>query len=214
MLCVFASLVCVCIVNKLKWLVLWFVTCLVGCRWLAGRMDGWLEHTELVLPSLDVRALNGRMPKSSCVVLLRQLPAPTAAGIGRGAGSAADDASESFSLDSTMPDLPLVLACTVHLSSAPSSDTRKVKHRRGEMRATLHELSQAVALIKSQDRCCVVVLSGDFNAIREEFVLGNGEECVVCCCSAACVIATGFIPPQPWTAGGEVAGSLSCALAG
>ena len=46
--------------------------------------------------------------------------------------------------------------------------------RRQGVRATLDAISTICNAISAAGEHCVVVLAGDFNAIREEFVLGNG----------------------------------------
>ena len=57
------------------------------------------------------------------------------------------------------------------LESGKPSDTVKVALRAREMRALLHELSAAFAALAPAPR--VAILGGDFNALREEFLLGN-----------------------------------------
>lgn len=98
----------------------------------------WILPVGYELPSKFVRGTV--KPKSSCIVLLRQLPM----------SCKAPCESRPISGVRCSPDteLPLVLACVVHLSSAPASDTRKVKLRRAEMRATLAEISTVVGEIQ------------------------------------------------------------------
>jgi len=88
-----------------------------------------------------------RAPKSSCMMLLRRL---------------VDDA--------------LFLVAAVHLESGPASNSAKVLLRQHELRAVLEELSLAARILNAQGRSCTLVVAGDFNALREEFALGNGDD--------------------------------------
>lgn len=100
-------------------------------------------------------------PKSSCILMLRQ----RCSGSTEGQGQAVPRAGA------------LLLVCAVHLESAQPSDTRKVLLRRQKVRAMLSEVSGlAKSLLAAGAPPCTVVIGGDFNAIREEFVHGNSED--------------------------------------
>lgn len=82
----------------------------------------------------------------------------------------------------------LLLMLALHLESGPSSDSNKVRLRSAQMQAVLSELEAQIQAIKealnapsqAPERAgggtlqCTVVIAGDLNAIREEFVYGNG----------------------------------------
>eukprot|EP00037_Helgoeca_nana_P028429 m.334402 g.334402 ORF g.334402 m.334402 type:complete len:626 (-) comp27755_c0_seq1:83-1960(-) len=87
-------------------------------------------------------------PKSSCVVLLRR--------------RAKDHATS------------LYLVAAVHLDSAPATNIAKVRTRRRQVRALLAEISTAVTSLASAGHCGVVLVGGDFNGERAEFVYGAG----------------------------------------
>lgn len=88
-------------------------------------------------------------PKSSCIVLLRRPRTET---------------SEEL----------LYLVVSVHLDSAPPSNLTKVRIRRQQLRAVLEEVRIAVKTLKGSGRSGVVVIGGDFNAERTEFVHCEG----------------------------------------
>ena len=126
------------------------------------------EYEPADLPGLEVpgyvrsvqeqgggEAASAYLPKSSCMVLLRRRsPAPKSGG---------DDGCT------------LLLAVAVHLESAPPSDGKKVRTRRAQLRAVLGEISLAGRALAAAGMRCAVALGGDFNALKEEFVFGNGE---------------------------------------
>ena len=91
-----------------------------------------------------------KCPKSSCLVLLRQK-------VDREAGR----------------ELHLVVA--VHLASAPPSDSDTVRLRRAQIRSILSEISGIAAYFRERRIPCVVILGGDFNALREEFLHRHDE---------------------------------------
>jgi len=70
----------------------------------------------------------------------------------------------------------LVLVGAVHLESGPPSSSDKVILRRDQLRALLAETSLVVEGLHSLGHGCSVIIGGDFNAVREEFVFGNGAE--------------------------------------
>ena len=120
----------------------------------------------------------------------------------------------------------LVLAVAVHFASAAPSDSHTVAKRRVELATTLDEVSSiGRALVaentttnggggragganggahEQQQQCrrrrrrrVVVVLGGDFNALREEFVHGNGAAFFAC--PAVARTRPAFRRPEPGT---------------
>ena len=65
----------------------------------------------------------------------------------------------------------LFLVCAAHLESGKPSDTVKVALRAHELRAMLIEIEGIVADLER----CVIIVGGDLNALREEFVSGNSD---------------------------------------
>lgn len=86
-------------------------------------------------------------PKSSCLVLLQC----------RGSGT-------------------LIIVGAVHLDSAPPADSKKVLVRQAQIKSVLAEVSLAARSLAEVGQRCLFILGGDFNALREEFVLGNGDD--------------------------------------
>jgi len=86
-------------------------------------------------------------PKSSCVVGLRR-----------------------------RADSSLFLVTAVHLESAPPSESLKVNVRALQLRALQTYLSNISKQLAAKGHSCVFVLGGDFNALPEEFLHGNGAE--------------------------------------
>ena len=118
--------------------------------------------------SQESRGIEGgskEMPKSSCMVLLQR----------RGS----DHGQPGSEAPSDKEPL-LVLVIAVHLQSAAPSDTAKVTKRRLQLRSTLSEIAAAAKAVKDKGRQALVCLGGDFNAVREEFVWGNGPDFYKC----------------------------------
>ena len=67
------------------------------------------------------------------------------------------------------------LVAAVHLESGSPSDGAKVELRAAQLRALLADLDARVAALAPALGQCAVVLGGDLNALREEFVHGNTE---------------------------------------
>ena len=105
------------------------------------------------------------MPKSSCMVLLQRRES--------------DHGQPGREAPSDKEPL-LVLVIAVHLQSAAPSDTAKVTKRRLQLRSTLSEIAAAAKAVKDKGRQALVCLGGDFNAVREEFVWGNGPDFYGC----------------------------------
>ena len=126
-------------------------------------------------------------PKNSCVALLRR----------RGDGA-------------------LFLVVAVHLESGPSSDTKKVALRAAAARAIAGECEGVLAALREARRRCILVVGGDFNGPREEFVHGNSDAFFRCRGVAAVEpplkrpAATAPIagPPEPPVASLGAAGQL------
>ena len=55
-----------------------------------------------------------------------------------------------------------------------------VTKRRLQLRSTLSEIAAAAKAVKDKGRQALVCLGGDFNAVREEFVWGNGPDFYGC----------------------------------
>ena len=83
-------------------------------------------------------------PKNSCVALLRRLA-----------------------------DGLLVLVISVHLESGPPSDSRKVELRAAQVHSLLAECTHLAGALAAAGYRAALVVGGDFNALREEFVHGN-----------------------------------------
>jgi len=80
----------------------------------------------------------------------------------------------------------LCLIVAVHLESGPSTDSDKVRKRQVQTEVLLAEVHALVSSLSGEHG--LVLIGGDFNALREEFVLGTGDEFF----STAAVDAAGF----------------------
>ena len=67
----------------------------------------------------------------------------------------------------------LFVVCAAHLESGSPSDSAKVRYRARQMRTLLDAVGKLAAALAASSLPAVVVLGGDLNALREEFVLGN-----------------------------------------
>lgn len=70
----------------------------------------------------------------------------------------------------------LFLVAAVHMESGEPSHSEKVAQRAHSLAALLCELTTAVEALVRAGLSGVVVVGGDFNGLREEYVFGNGEE--------------------------------------
>lgn len=93
-------------------------------------------------------------PKSSCVALLRRR--------------------------SDHPPSPYLLVVALHLASAPPSDSPIVALRRLQLHALLEEVGGVCDQLRARGCPCKVLVGGDFNAVREELVYGNGDDFFAC----------------------------------
>lgn len=119
------------------------------------------EHVELAGVALPTRVRSSRergdgvngthgaladaAPKNSCVAALRR----TADGV-------------------------TLVVVAVHLESGPPSDSKKVELRAAQVRALLVEVEGIARALAAASVHALLVVGGDFNALREEFVHGNG----------------------------------------
>ena len=85
-------------------------------------------------------------PKSSCVLVLKRIS-----------------------------DGAMCLVVAVHLESGPPSETAKVETRACQLHALLAEISSISASLRAGGHTCAILVGGDFNAVREEFVFGNSD---------------------------------------
>ena len=74
--------------------------------------------------------------------------------------------------------LLLVAAC--HLESGKPGSRSKVLRRKEEVISLVSELERTLAWFAARSIYCGVIVGGDFNALREEFVLGNGAAFFAC----------------------------------
>ena len=105
-------------------------------------------------------------PKNSCVVLLRR-----------------------------RTDGVLILTVALHLESGPPSDSRKVEWRAAQVRATLAEVDAFAAALSACGERALLVVGGDFNALREEFVHGN--EVAFFTAASVAAVKPRLRPPAP-----------------
>jgi len=69
----------------------------------------------------------------------------------------------------------LFVVCAAHLESGKPSDSAKVRYRAKQMRTLLAAVGRLAAALRRSSLPAVVILGGDLNALREEFVLGNSS---------------------------------------
>eukprot|EP00929_Paragymnodinium_shiwhaense_P077663 TRINITY_DN40019_c0_g1_i1.p1 TRINITY_DN40019_c0_g1~~TRINITY_DN40019_c0_g1_i1.p1 ORF type:complete len:636 (-),score=111.12 TRINITY_DN40019_c0_g1_i1:58-1965(-) len=70
----------------------------------------------------------------------------------------------------------LSLMVAVHLESGPPSNPAKVRLRWKQTQGMLCHVAALAAQVRSAGESCCVLVCGDFNAVREEFLYGNGPE--------------------------------------
>lgn len=155
--------------------------------------ETWREQPLPTAPARAYALVHGRGQAGVLYDALRFAPAgsPGSVAIPRFARSAhecgdadgdtAHPKSSAIVLLRRLADGMLHLVCAAHLESGKPSDTLKVALRAREMRALLAEVDAAAAAIaQSTAGACVVVLCGDLNALREEFVHGNTDAFYAC----------------------------------
>merc|ERR1712217_169135 len=118
----------------------------LGKATLAFASDVLERIPEIAEITIPDRISGPKEPKSSCVALLRHR------------------ASSS-----------LILVAGVHLESGPPSNSSKIVMRWDQMRDTLQFLGNLIQRLKRAGLEFAVVLCGDFNAVREEFLHGNTQ---------------------------------------
>lgn len=128
---------------------------------------------------------------------------PASAATGSYAGKPVAPKSSCISLLRRVDDGWLFLVIAVHLESGKPSDTFKVAARAEQMRAILDHTGELSAELKQRGCACTVVLAGDMNALREEFVLGNTDAFFEC--SSVANVRPKLRPPPASAARWEVA---------
>ena len=69
----------------------------------------------------------------------------------------------------------LLLLLAAHLESGKPSDSVKVALRAAQLKALLGELEEAASALRQAGRQAVLIVAGDLNAVREEFLYGNSD---------------------------------------
>ena len=67
----------------------------------------------------------------------------------------------------------LLLLLAAHFESGKPSDSIKVALRAAQLKALLGELEEAASALRRAGRQAVLIVAGDLNAVREEFLYGN-----------------------------------------